>query len=176
MRPYETHPFPRSTDLIIINKPLLTNFGILKARFFGLHALYTPLFNFNFAQLCFARFLCFFGLLFSLSRSFFASNFFARGRTFSCLSSFLFCCLPCLFFSCNRLLQFFICRRTLLLTFCLFQRDCTFSRPSNFCRRLPFSCEQERSLQLKIRYYEWKTKVYEVQSLKRNEKESVARV
>src|SRR5450755_3327124 len=56
-------------------------------------ALYAS-FNFNFAQLCFARFLYFFGLLFSLSRSFFASNFFARGRTFSRLSDFLFCCFP----------------------------------------------------------------------------------
>ena len=176
MRPYGAHPFPQFTDLVIINGPLLTNFDILRARFFGQHALYTSLFSFNFAQLCFTRFLYFLNFLFNLSRSFFASNFFARNRTFSCLSDFLFYCLPCLFFSCNRLLQFFICRRTLLLTFCLFQRDCTFSRPSNFCRRLPFSCEQERSLQLKIRYYEWKMKVYEVQSLKRNEKESVARL
>jgi hypothetical protein len=67
----EAHPFPRPTDLIIINRPLLTNFGLLRAQFFGLYALYTSLFNFNFAQLCFARFLCFLCLLFSLSRSFF---------------------------------------------------------------------------------------------------------
>jgi hypothetical protein len=46
----------RSTDLIIINKPLLTNFGLLRAQFFGLYALYTSIFNFNFAQLRFARF------------------------------------------------------------------------------------------------------------------------
>src|SRR5258708_6941208 len=104
MRPYETHPFSRPIYLIIINRPLLTNFSLLRARFFSLHTLYTPLFNFNFAQLFFARFLCFFCLFFCLSRNFFASKFFARGRTFSCLSNFFFCCLPYLFFSCNRLL------------------------------------------------------------------------
>jgi hypothetical protein len=60
MRPYETHPFSRPIDLIIINQPLLTNFGFLRARFFGLYALYTLLFNFNFAQLFFARFYAFF--------------------------------------------------------------------------------------------------------------------
>ena len=134
MRPYEAHPFSQPIDLIIINRPLLTNFGLLRARFFGLHALYTFLFNFNFAQLFFARFLYFLCLLFYLSRSFFASKFFARSRTFSFLSSFLFYCFPCLFLSCNRLLQFFICRRTLSLKFCLFQRGRTFSRPSNFGR------------------------------------------
>jgi hypothetical protein len=90
MRPYETHPFPRLIDLIIINRPLLTNFGFLRARFFGLHALYALFFNFNFAQLFFARFLCFLCLLFCLSRSFFASKFFARNRTFNFLSSFFF--------------------------------------------------------------------------------------
>src|SRR5258705_7200429 len=104
MRPYETHLFPRPTDLTVINGPLLTNFSPLRARFFGLHALYAPFFNFNFAQLCFARLLCFFDLLFSLSRRFFASKFFARGSTFSYLPSFPFYCLLCLFFSCNRLL------------------------------------------------------------------------
>jgi hypothetical protein len=90
MRPYEARPFSRFIDLIIINRPLLTNFGFLKARFFGLHALYTFLFNFNFAQLFFARFLYFFYLLFCLSRNFFASKFFARNRTFSFLSNFFF--------------------------------------------------------------------------------------
>jgi hypothetical protein len=90
MRSYEAHPFPRPTDLIIINRPLLTNFGLLRARFFGLRALYTSLFNFNFAQLCSARFLYSLYLLFSLSRSFFASKFFARSRTFSFFPSFLF--------------------------------------------------------------------------------------
>jgi hypothetical protein len=134
MRPYETHPFSRPIDLIVINGPLLTNFSLLRTRFFGLHALYAPFFNFNFAQLCFARLLCFFNLLFSLSRSFFASKFFARGRTFNCLSNFFFYCFPCLFFSCNRLLQFFICHRTLSLTFYLFQRGCTFSCLNNFYR------------------------------------------
>jgi hypothetical protein len=147
MRPYEAHPFPRPTNLTVINGPFLTNFSPLGARFFGLHTLYAPFFNFNFAQLCFARLLCFFNLFFSLSRRFFASKFFARGRTFSCLSNFLFYYLSYLFFSCNRLLQFFICRRTLSLKFCLFQRGrtlslkfClfqrgrTFSRPSNFDR------------------------------------------
>jgi hypothetical protein len=89
-------------------------------------------FDFNFAQLFFACFLCFFGLFFCLSRSFFASKFFARSRTFSFLSSFLFYCLPGLFVSYNRLLQLFICRRTLSLTFCLFQRGCTFTHLSNF--------------------------------------------
>jgi hypothetical protein len=49
-------------------------------------------------------------------------------------SNFFFYCFSCLFLSCNRLLQFFICRRTLSLTFYLFQRGCTFSRPSNFDR------------------------------------------
>jgi hypothetical protein len=132
MRPYVARSFSRSIALIIINRPLLTNFGLLKARFFDLHALYTSLFNFNFVQLFFARFSCFLYLLFCLSRSFFASKFFARSRTFSFLSSFLFYCLPCLFLSCNRLLQFFICRRTLSLKFCLFQRGRTFSRSSNF--------------------------------------------
>src|SRR5258708_36234860 len=127
MRPYETHPFSRPIDLIVINEPLLTNFSFLGARFFSLHALYTSFFNFNFAQLCFARLLCFFNLLFSLSRRFFASKFFARGRTFSYLSNFFFYYLSCLFFSCNRLLQFFICRRTLSLKFCLFQLGSTFS-------------------------------------------------
>jgi hypothetical protein len=53
MRPYETHPFSRPTDLIIINRPLLTNFGLLRARFFSLHALYTFLFNFNFCAALF---------------------------------------------------------------------------------------------------------------------------
>jgi hypothetical protein len=138
MRPYEAHPFSRPIDLIIINRPLLTNFGLLRARFFGLHALYTFFFNFNFAQLFFARFLCFLYLLFCLSRSFFASKFFARSRTFSFLFNFLFnflfYCFSCLFLSCNRLLQFFICRRTLSLTSYLFQRGCTFSRPSNFSK------------------------------------------
>jgi hypothetical protein len=134
MRPYEAHPFSRPMDLIIINGPLLTNFSLLRARFFGLYALYTPLFNFNFAQLCFARLLYFFDLLYSLSRRFFASKFFVRGRAFNCLSNFLFYCLSCLFFSCNRLLQFFIYRRTLSLKFYLFQRGRTFSRPSNFGR------------------------------------------
>jgi hypothetical protein len=105
MRPYEARSFSRPIDLIIINRPLLTNFGLLRARFFGLHALYTPLFNFNFVQLFFARFSCFLYLLFCLSRSFFASKFFARNRTFSFLSSFLFYCLPGLFVSYNRLLQ-----------------------------------------------------------------------
>jgi hypothetical protein len=57
MRPYEAHPFSRSIDLTIINRPLLTNFGFLRARFFGLYAFYALLFNFNFAQLFFARFL-----------------------------------------------------------------------------------------------------------------------
>src|SRR5258708_33120145 len=108
MRPYETRPFSRSIDFIIINRPLLTNFSLLRARFFGLYAFYALFFNFNFAQLFFARFLCFFCLLFCLSRSFFASKFFPRTRTFSFLSNFLFYCLPCLFFSCIRLLQFFI--------------------------------------------------------------------
>src|SRR6266481_5713954 len=98
MRPYEAHPFSRLIDLIVINRPLLTNFSPLGARFFGLHALYTPPFNFNFAQLFFARLLCFFDLLFSLSRRFFASKFFARGRAFNCLSSFLFYCLSVPFF------------------------------------------------------------------------------
>jgi hypothetical protein len=134
MRPYEAHPFSRSIDLIIINRPLLTNFGLLKARFFSLYALYTLLFNFNFAQLFFARFLGFLYLLFCLSRNFFASKFFARSHTFSFLSSFFFYCLSCLFFSCNYLLQFFICRRTFSLKFCLFQRGRTFSRSSNFSR------------------------------------------
>jgi len=76
----------------------------LGARFFGLHALYAPFFNFNFAQLCFVRLLCFFDLLFSLSRSFFASKFFARNRTFNFFFNFLFYRLPYLFLSCNRLL------------------------------------------------------------------------
>jgi hypothetical protein len=128
MRPYEAHLFSRLIDLIIINRPLFTNLSLLKTRFFSLHALYTFFFNFNFAQLFFARFLCFLYLFFCLSRSFFASKFFARNRTFS----FFFYCFSCLFLSCNRLLQFFICRRTLSLTFYLFQRGCTFSRPSNF--------------------------------------------
>ena len=88
MRPYEAYPFSRPIDRIIINRPLLTNFGFLRARFFSLHALYTPIFNFNFAKLCFARFLCFLCLLFCLSRSFFASKFFARSRTFSFLLTF----------------------------------------------------------------------------------------
>jgi hypothetical protein len=88
MRPYEAHPFSRPIDLIIINRPLLTNFGLLRARFFGLHALYTFLFNLNFTQLFFARFLCFLYFLFCLSRSFFASKFFARSRTFSFLLTF----------------------------------------------------------------------------------------
>jgi hypothetical protein len=134
MRSYEARPFSRLIDLIIINRPFLTNFGLLRAQFFGLHALYTLFFNFNFAQLFFARFLCFLCLFFYLSRNFFASKFFARSRTFSFFSSFLFYCFPCLFLSCNRLLQFFICRRTLSLKFCLFQRGRTFSRPSNFGR------------------------------------------
>src|SRR5271156_2598795 len=121
MRSYEAHPFSRPVNLIIINKPLLTNFSFLRARFFGLYAPYTPFFNFNLAQFCLAYFLRLLGLLFSLSRRFFASKFFARRRTFSRLFSFLFYCLPCLLFSCNRLLQFFICRRTLALKFCLFQ-------------------------------------------------------
>jgi hypothetical protein len=59
MRPYETHPFPRSTNLIIINGPLLANFGSLRARFFSMYAFYALLFNFNFAKLYFARVLCF---------------------------------------------------------------------------------------------------------------------
>src|SRR5277367_4921217 len=105
MRPYEAHPFSRPINLIIINRPLLTNFSLLRARFFSLYALYTLLFNFNFAQLFFARFLCFFCLLFCLSRSFFASKFFARSHTFSFLSNFLFYCLPGLFVSYHRLLQ-----------------------------------------------------------------------
>jgi hypothetical protein len=42
MRPYETHPFSRLIDLIVINRPLLTNFSPLGARYFGLHALYAP--------------------------------------------------------------------------------------------------------------------------------------
>ena len=59
MRPYETCPFPRSTNLIIINGPLLTNFSSLRARFFSMHAFYALLFNFNFAKLYFARVLYF---------------------------------------------------------------------------------------------------------------------
>jgi hypothetical protein len=148
MRPYEAHPFSRPIDLIIINRPLLTNFGLLRARFFGLHALYALLFNFNFAQLFFARFLYFLCLLFCLSRSFFASKFFARGRTFNFLPSFLFYCLPGLFVSYNRLLQLFIYRRTLSLTFCLFQRGCTFTHLSNFYspkRTEPRSRARERA-------------------------------
>jgi hypothetical protein len=132
MRPYEAHPFPRPIDLIIINRPFFINFSLLRARFFGLHALYALFFNFNFAQLFFARFLYFLCLFFYLSRNFFASKFFARSRTFSFLFNFFFYYFPCLFLSCNRLLQFFICRRTLSLKFCLFQRGRTFSRPSNF--------------------------------------------
>src|ERR1700733_10653595 len=108
MRPYEARPFSRPIDLIIINRPLLTNFDLLRARFFSLYTLYALFFNFNFAQLFFARFLYFFYLFFCLSRSFFASKFFARNRTFSFFSNFLFYCFPCLFLSCNRLLQFFI--------------------------------------------------------------------
>jgi hypothetical protein len=42
--------------------------------------------------------------------------------------------------------------------------------------RLPFSYEQERSLQLKIRYYDRKMKVCEAQFLKRNEKGNGARL
>jgi hypothetical protein len=42
--------------------------------------------------------------------------------------------------------------------------------------RLPFSYEQERSLQLKIRYYDRKIKVCEAQFLKRNEKGNGARL
>jgi hypothetical protein len=49
MRPYEARPFSRPIDFIIINRPLLTNFGFLRARFFGLYALYALFFNFNFA-------------------------------------------------------------------------------------------------------------------------------
>jgi hypothetical protein len=49
MRPYEARPFSRFIDLIIINRPLFTNFSLLRARFFGLHALYALFFNFNFA-------------------------------------------------------------------------------------------------------------------------------
>jgi hypothetical protein len=59
MRPYEAHPFSRLIDLIIINRPLLTNFGLLRARFFNMYALYVLLFNFNFAKLHLACFLCF---------------------------------------------------------------------------------------------------------------------
>jgi hypothetical protein len=120
MRPYEAHPFSRPIDFIIINRPLLTNFSFLRARFFALHTLYTFLFNFNFAQLFFARFLYFLYLLFYLSRNFFASKFFARSRTFNFFFNFLFYYFSYLFLSCNRLLQFFICRRTLSLTFYLF--------------------------------------------------------
>jgi hypothetical protein len=86
---HEAYPFSRLTDLIIINRPLLTNFNLLRARFFGLHALYTPLFNFNFAQLCFSRvlyFASFSACLVTFSR---ASSF-ARNRTFSCLPEFFF--------------------------------------------------------------------------------------
>jgi len=120
MRPYETHPFSRPIDHIIINGPLLTNFNLLRARFFSLHALYTPFFNFNFAQLCFARLLYFLISFSACLAAFSRASVFARGRAFNCFSSFLFYCLSCLFFSCNRLLQFFICRRTLSLKFCPF--------------------------------------------------------
>ena len=82
-------------------------------------ALYVS-FQFQFAQLFFARFLYFFYFLFCLSRSFFASKFFARSRTFNYFSNFFFYCLPCFFVSCNCLLQFFIYRRKLSLTFYLF--------------------------------------------------------
>jgi hypothetical protein len=122
MRPYEAHPFSRPIDLIIINRPLLTNFSLLGAQFLAYIRSIRLFLILIFAQLCFARLLYFFNLLFSVSRHFFASKFFARGRTFNYLFSFFFCCLPCLFFSCNRLLQFFIYRRTLSLTFYLFQR------------------------------------------------------
>ena len=120
MRPYEAYPFSRPIDLIIINRPLFTNFSLLRVRFFSLYTLYALLFNFNFAQLFFARFLYFLYLLFYLSRRFFASKFFARNRTFNFFFNFLFYRLPYLFLSCNRLLQFFIYRRTLSLKFCLF--------------------------------------------------------
>jgi hypothetical protein len=42
--------------------------------------------------------------------------------------------------------------------------------------RLPFSYEQERSLQLKIRYYDKKIKVCEAQFLKKNEKRNGTRL
>jgi hypothetical protein len=85
---------------------------------------------------------------FRLSRSFFASKFFARGRTFNFFPSILFYCLPGLFVSYNRLLQLFIYRRTLSLTFCLFQRGCTFTHLSNFYspkRTEPRSRARERA-------------------------------
>ena len=58
----------------------------------------------------------------------------SRSRAFSCLSSFLFYCLPCLLFSCKSPVIVSICRRTLSLRFCLFQRGRIFSCRSNFCR------------------------------------------
>jgi hypothetical protein len=115
----------RSIDLIIINRPLLTNFSLLRAQFL--------------ACIRSIRLFLFLILRSSASRAFYAlfASFSACLAVFSRASSsraavrsaaflaFFFCCLLCLFFSCNRLLQFFICRRTLSLTFCLFQRDCT---------------------------------------------------
>src|SRR5258708_32510513 len=115
MRPYGAHPFRRSTNLTIINGPLLTNFGLLRARFFDLYALYTFLFNFNFVYLCFARSLCFLCLLFSLFSSFFASNLFARNRTISFPSNSFYYYLSCLLFACNRLLHLSVYCNTFFL-------------------------------------------------------------
>src|SRR6266536_1667629 len=102
MRPYDAHPF---YDLRISLSSMDHFLPTLILRISVSSALYA-----------------FFYLLFSLFNNFLASSFFARSRTISFFPSFLFYCLPCFFVSCNHLRQLFICRRTLSLTFYLFQR------------------------------------------------------
>jgi hypothetical protein len=97
-----------------------TNFGSLRALFFILHALYTLLFSFCFAQFRLACVLRSFGFSFNYSRSLLTGKLLARSCALNFLSCFLLSSLSSFLLARNPYLQFFGFCSILLLNLSLF--------------------------------------------------------